>query len=505
MNENKIVKTATVVLIINVLSRGLALVANSLITSKIGVNDLSSAYSYALSLSNIITTVIGTTLTTSVIPIYTDLKENHTLKRANYFINNTISLSVIASLFLILAGFFLAPAIAGLSQSSDLSFGIFAIRVLLVSILFIALFYVFSSLLQANGKFYLAAMVSLPSSIISIVYLSSLSGRFGVYGLTFATLFGFFMQAFILVPALSKTGFKFKISFNFKNEDMVKIFKVVAPVIVGVCAYQINMLTNNSIAFSYDSEKYIVLNNAQNLGIQIVMTLVLAIASVIYPKLSSDAARGDNEAFSQNLVTTLNGMTLLLIPLSFAFYIFSYEIMDLIYGYGKFTKDNLLLGSSVFKMYSFAFLGIGFKEITDRAFYSIKNTKTSAYNGVVIMVVNIVLSVILVKFFGLPGIAVAYSLASLTGGINILILFKSKTKSLPVKPLIITVLKSLVACVFMTIAVLSVKGLNFGDGKINIILKLGVSGITGVIVYAAMLFALKTKEVYNFLKRGNLS
>lgn len=505
MNENKIVKTATVVLIINVLSRGLALIANSLITSKIGVNDLSSAYSYALSLSNIITTVIGTTLTTSVIPIYTDLRENHTLKRANYFINNTISLSVIASFALILIGFFLAPFIAGLSQSTDLSFGIFSIRVLLVSILFIALYYVFSSLLQANGKFYLAAMVSLPSSIISILYLSSLSGKYGVYGLTFATLLGFFMQAFILVPALSKTEFKFKPAFNFKNEDMLKIFKVVAPVIVGVCAYQINMLTNNSIAFSYDSEKYIVLNNAQNLGIQIVMTLVLAIASVVYPKLSSEAARGDDNALFSNFVTTLNGMALLLIPLSFAFYIFSYEIMDLIYGYGKFTKDNILLGSSVFKMYSFAFLGIGLKEITDRAFYSIKITKTSAYNGVVIMIVNIVLSAVLVKFFGLPGIAIAYSVASLTGGINILLLFKSKNKSLPVRPLIITVAKSLIACVVMAFFVLMVKRLNFGEGKIYIILKLGVAGITGVVSYAVMLIALKTKEVYNFFKRGNLS
>ena len=342
MKENKFAKTATVVLIINVLSRGLALIANSLITSRIGVNDLSSAYSYALSLSNIITTVIGTTLTTSVIPIYTDLRENHTLKRANDFINNTISLSVITSLVLIFLGYLMAPVISGMSQSADISFGVFSIRVLLISIVFIALFYIFSSLLQANGKFYLAAMVSLPSSIISIVYLMALSGKYGIYGLTFATLLGFFMQAAILVPALGKTQFKYKASFNFNNEDMFKIFKVVAPVIVGVCAYQVNMLTNNSIAFSYDSDRYIVLNNAQNLGIQIVMTLVLAISSVVYPKLSENAAKGDNDSFSDNLTATLNGMILLLIPLSFAFYLFSYEIMDLIYGYGKFTDEYII-------------------------------------------------------------------------------------------------------------------------------------------------------------------
>ncbi len=503
MNENKLAKTATIVLIINVLSRGLALIANSLITSKIGVNDLSSAYSYALSLSNIITTIIGTTLTTSVIPIYTDLRENHTINRANYFINNTISFTALVSLLLIILGQFLAPIISGISQSGDLSFGNFAIRVLIISVIFISMYYIFSSLLQANGKFYLAAAVSLPSSIVSILYLITISDNYGAYGLTFSTLFGFFIQAAFLVPALKKTGFKFRISFDFKNEDMLKIFKVVAPVIVGVCAYQINMLTNNSIAFSYDSERYIVLNNAQNLGIQIVMTIVLAIASVVYPKLSLDAAKDDNKSFENNLVTTLNGMILLLVPLSFAFYIFSYEIMDLIYGYGKFTEEFLILGSDVFKMYSFAFLGIGFKEITDRAFYAVKNTKTSAYNGVVIMVSNILLSIILVKYMGVSGIAVAYSIASIIGGLNILILFKVKTKKLSIKPLIIAFIKSLVSCAIMALAVNFIKNIGFGEGKINLILKLGASGICGVIVYALSLLVLRTKEITNFLKRGN--
>ncbi|MBE7020050.1 MAG: murein biosynthesis integral membrane protein MurJ [Ruminococcaceae bacterium] len=503
MNEHKIAKTAVIVLIINILSRGLALIANSFITSKIGVNDLTGAYSYALTLSNILTTIIGTTLTTSVLPIYTDLRENHTTDRANGFINNTISLTVIVSLVIILIVNMLAPFISRLAGNAATPYGAFAIRILIISVMFIALYYIFSSLLQANNKFYLAAMVSLPSSIVSILYLVFFSSEWGIYGLTFVTLLGFFLQAAFLVPSLKATAFKFKLSFSYKNEDMFKIFRVVAPVIVGVCAYQINMLTNGSIAFSYDPERYIVLNNAQNLGIQIIMTLVLAVSSVIYPKLSELSAKGNKEDFKTQLTTTLSSIILLLIPLSFAFYMFSYEIMDLIYGYGKFTKEYLLLGSDVFKMYSFAFLGIGFKEICDRAFYSLNNTRTSAYNGVVIMAVNIILSFILVKPLGLPGIAVAYSIASLTGGINILILFRIKNNRLEIKKLISAFFKSLIACIIMAAAVYFIKGIDFGDGKINLILKLLLSGAVGVIVYALSLLVLKTKEINILLKRGN--
>lgn len=501
--SKKIANTAMIVLIINIISRAFALVANSLITATIGVNDMTSAYSYALSLTNILTTIIGTTLTTSVIPIYTDLRENYDLKRANSFINNTVSLTVIVSFVLIASGGLFAPFIARLSGSGDTAFGTYAIRVLLFSVLFICLYYVFSGVLQANDKFYLAAMVSLPSSFVSILYLILFADSYGAYGLTVATVIGFFLQAAILVPALKSTRYEFRLSFNYRNEDMYKIFKVVAPVIVGVCAYQINMLTNNSIAFSYDSERYIVLNNAQNLGIQIVMTIVLAIASVIYPKLSSDIARNDKKAFSDNFTSTLNSMVLLLIPISFVYYIFSYEIMDLIYGYGKFTNEYISLGSGVFKMYSFSILGIGFKEITDRAFYAMKNTKTSAYNGVVIMVINIILSIILVRYFGLMGIAMAYSAAAFIGGINILVQFKIKYNVLSVKSLLVAVLKSLISCVVMTVLLYFVKNLNFGEGKINLILKLGACGIIGVVTYGIMLIVLKTKEITG-LKKGKL-
>ncbi len=497
----RIADTAVVVLIINVISRGFALVANSLITSAIGVNDMTSAYSYALTLTNIITTIIGTTLTTSVIPIYTDLKENHNLKRANSFINNTISLTVIVSLILIALGGILAPLIANFSGNSDTAFSVFAIRVLIFSVLFICLYYVFSGLLQANDKFYLAAMVSLPSSIVSIIYLTTLSSSYGTYGLTFATLLGFFLQAAILVPALKSTEFNFKLSFNYKNEDMKKIFRVVAPVIVGVCAYQINMLTNNSIAFSYDSERYIVLNNAQNLGIQIVMTIVLAVASVIYPKLSAFAAKEDKEEFKKNFTGTLNGLLILLIPIAFAYYIFAEEIMDIVYGYGKFTEEYIKLGGSVFAMYAFSIAGIGFKELSDRAFYAMKNTKISAYNGVLIMAVNIILSIILIKPFGLSGIAMAYSVAALIGGAVILIIFRIKYSLVSLKSVVLVIIKSVVACIIMALAVSIIKDLSFGDGKTGLIVKLVLSGITGIIVYGISLALLNIKFIIKKIKK----
>ncbi len=499
---SKLAGVTLAVMIINVLSRGIALVANSAVTATFGANALTGAYSFAITLAGIITTVIGTTLTTSVIPIYTDLREKTDEKRTNSFLNNTFSLTVIVSLALILICSLLAPVIASIAGKGDLEFSAFAIRVLLFSILFMSLFYIFSGILQANGRFFLAASVSIPSSMCSMLYIMTLSEKFGIHGLVFATLTGYFVQAAILLPAMPKTGWRFKLSFSYKNEDMYKIFAVIAPVIVGICAHQVNILANSSIAFRYDVENYVVLNNAQNLGVQIVLTMTLAVASVVYPKLSFFSAKEDNKSFTDCLVATMNGIILLLVPLSFGFFIYGEKFIDLIYGYGKFTSENVKLGGSIFSIYAVGILGLGFKEITDRAFYARKNQKESAFNGVVIMAVNIILSIILVKPFGLRGIAAAYSAAALTGGINIIVRFRKKYKDLPLKPLIIAFAKAFAASAAMAAVIYVLRAvIPFPEGKSGVLLEIAVPAICGMVVYGIILILLKTKEINNFIKR----
>ncbi len=490
-----------VVLIINVLSRGLALVSNSFVTAYFGATSLTSAYSFAITLAGIVTTVIGTTLTTSVIPIYTELREAGDKKRTNGFLNNTISMTVLVSFVLIFIGMFCAPVIAEIAGKGDYKFSVFAIRVLIFSVLFMCLYYIFSGILQANGKFYLAAAVSIPSSMVTMSYIILLSDKYNVSGLVFATLIGYFVQAAILVPALRTTDYRFSLSFDYNNSDMKRIFKVVAPVIVGICAHQINILTNSSIAFRHDAENYIVLNNAQNLGIQIVLTMVLAISSVIYPKLSDLEAKKNEKEFSKLLTATLNGIILLLIPLSFGFYIFGEKFIDLIYGYGKFTSENVALGGSVFSLYALGILGLGFKEITDRAFYARKNTKVSAYNGVFIMIINIVLSIVLVKYFGLKGVAFAYSVAAFLGGINIIIQFSKRYNDIKIKSLVITAIKTIVAALVMTAVLMFIKDINFGSSKIAAFAGLLVSAAAGVFVYALALLPMYLKDIKKFIKQ----
>ena len=166
-------KTFTVVglvLIINILSRACALVAGVMVTSFYGTTLETSAYSFALNVTNIITTVIGTALTTSVIPTYTELKEHDGDKNADKFVGSIVGITVLLGAVLAAAGMAIAPVMAGMAEGGT-DFAAFAIRGMMPAIIFISLYYIFSGVLQSNGKFYLAAMVSIPSSLVNILYI----------------------------------------------------------------------------------------------------------------------------------------------------------------------------------------------------------------------------------------------------------------------------------------------------------------------------------------------
>ncbi len=154
MGEQNGVKTVSLVVVINVVARALALLAGIMVTSFYGATVQTSAYSYALTLTNIITTIIGTALTTSVVPIYTDIRESHGMGRAARFVNNTISLTILVGGILVVLGILTAPLTAYFAKEGDYQFAVYSIRVMMPAIVFISLSYIFSGVLQAHNHFY---------------------------------------------------------------------------------------------------------------------------------------------------------------------------------------------------------------------------------------------------------------------------------------------------------------------------------------------------------------
>lgn len=507
MKEKKNVFSAvSSVAVIMILSRLLSLVSNQIYMSHYGADDLYlNIYSYAINVPNIIFTSIGTALSTVVIPIYVGHRAVGEDKEAKRFADNIITISVVLTGVLVLLGAilsFVLPKFTGYADSPETyRFAVIALLTVMPVMFFYALNYIFQGMLQAVGRYKLPAFVSVPSSLVVICYTIFFGDRWGVGGLLVATVLGLSLQAIILIPPLMKEGYRYRPSADFKDSDIVRAAKMTVPVLLGVGAYQINMLYNNTMVADVDKTAVTLFVFVQNITIQLVLAFVYSVTAVIYPRLTESASKGDMKEYKSSLSEILMSVSALIIPMSFGFIAVREPLLNLISAWGKISENDISKGATLICAYAVGLLGIGFKEILDRALYALGNTKISAVNGVVIMAVNIVLSLIFVNYMGVYGIPLAYSVACLCGMSVLLVAVRKKIGSFA-RGLGGTIVKTLCASAVMLLAVEAVGGaIEEGSSLAMRLCKLFVPVACGVGVYVIMALVLKIKPAEDIAKK----
>ncbi len=484
------------VMVIMILSRLLSLVSTQVYISVFGTVGQINIYSYAISIPNTIFTCFGTALSTVVIPIYAGHLAKGEQEQAERFAGNIITVSTVFTAALVLVGMaasFGLPLLTEFKSGEDYRFAVKALMIMMPVMLFTGLNYILQGLLQSRGRYGFPAFVSVPSSLVVIAYVFFFSDRFGVTGLLVATFIGLSTQALILIPPLLADGFRFRPSFSLKDPDMIRAGKMTVPVLIGVSAYQLNMFYNTTMIANF-KDMVTLLTYVQNLVLYMVLAFVYSVTAVVYPKLTESAAGGRMDEYKKTLSDVLKTVFALLVPATFGLIAVREPLLDLIAGWGRFTQDDVKKAALIMLMYAFGIIAIGSKEILDRAFYAVGDTKTSAICGFVIMGVNVACSLVLIRFIGAYGIPLAYSIASLTGLAVLLVLLRKKIGPF-CTGLGKDTVKYVIAGACMAAAVM---GVGRGIGALvpetlaGKILRLGLPVCVGVAVYAVLIMVFKT-------------
>ena len=508
--EKNLLGAVSSVMVIMILSRLLSLLSVQIYMSFYGVGDVQlNIYSYAINIPNIIFTCIGTALSTVVIPIYVGHLSKNELGKAKGFADNIITVSLSLTAVLVIIGMAIAPFLAKATSFAktpeSYAFCVKALMIVMPVMFFYALNYIFQGMLQAVGRYSLPAFVSVPSSLVVIGYVFLLGDKFGVSGLLVATLIGLSLQALILIPPLWQEGYRYSPKFHLKDDDIIKAGKMTLPVLLGVGAYQLNMLYNSTMIARFEG-MVTLLYYVQNITVYMVLALIYSITAVIYPRLTEFFAKGDMDMYKETLSGILKSVCALLIPLSFGYVGVRGELLTLIANYGKITEGDIDRAAALLTMYAIGILGLGLKEILDRSFYSLGDTRTSAVNGVVIMLVNVGLSLILIQFIGAYGIPLSYSIASLVGMCVLLMRLKKKIGPFA-KGLGTLIVKCIIASLVMLLTVRLSAHFMGGDGSVLMrLVGLLIPVAIGLLIYALVGTVLKiepiTEFIGKFIRRG---
>jgi putative peptidoglycan lipid II flippase len=192
---------------------------------------------------------------------------------------------------------------------------------------------------------------------------------------------------------------------------MKEMILIALPVILGTAVNEINVLVDRTLASRITVGGISALNYAKRLNGFVQGLFVVSVTTVLYPMISKMAAEGNMKRLKAYLAEAVSMVNLLVIPATVGAMIFAREIVALLFGRGAFTIEAVAMTSSALFYYSIGMTAFGLKNVLTRGFYSLQDTRTPMINASIAVITNIVLNIILSRFLGIGGLALATSIS----------------------------------------------------------------------------------------------
>ena len=498
---SKVAKATIGLMVVTMLSKILGFGRELILTYFYGATEISDVYITSSNIPTVLFKSIATALATAFIPLFYEIDKSEGRDKSLKFTNNILNIVIIIGIILSMLGYIFAEPLVKLFAinfiGEKLKLAVAFTRIMIFGIIFIALSNIMTAWLQINGRFTLPGMVGLPFNICIILGIV-ISSKGNINIMAIGTLIAISSQFFFQLPFAIKSGYKYKIYINLKDEYIRKIMGLVLPVFIGVGVTQINTIVDRSLASTLGDGAITVLNSANRLNGFVLGLFISTIAAVIYPNLSKLSNEDNKEKFIEVIVQSVNTIVLLIIPISIGSIVLAEPVVRIVFERGAFNSEATSMTAIALACYSIGMLGFGLRQILNKVFYSLQDTKTPMINGALSMGMNIVFNIILVKFLGHAGLALATSISAL---ICIVLLFNSLKRKIGYfgqDNILKTTVKSLISSIVMGVVTCSIYNILdniLGVGFIQEVIALFVSIGIGAIVYGGLVILLKVEEV----------
>lgn len=494
MSKNTIFKATFIVMLMTILSRVIGFGRDMLAAYHFGVEGSYDIYVASVAIPESVFMIVGLAISTTFIPILSEIRHNKNKDEMFKFSNNVVTILSILSIAVIVLGLIFTKEIVNIFvpkfTKEQIELTIFLTRITLINIILLCVNACFASILQVCEDFIVPSLLGLFFNIPIIVYLVFFA-EVSIIGLTIANVLGNLLRVLVQIPSLYKQGYRFKLYIDLRDEKLRSMIILILPVIVGAGANSINMLVDKSLASGLNTGAMASLEYSQRIVTFANTAITTSIVSVIYPLMANRLNAGDKQGFIKYLTKSIIIICLFLIPITFGMLFLSKEIVTVFYERGKFDSSAVVLTSMALFGYSLQLPFAGIRDILNSSLFSMKKTKVTTINGIIGVVINIALSIILSKYMGVLGIAIATSVSSLVIALLLLNSTKEVVGSFNISEVIIKISKIILSSTLMILILYFINSLLSIENSFIIIL---TDGSLGAVIFMIMCKILKIEE-----------
>ncbi len=378
-----------------------------------GTTILTDLFQAIFSLPSLLFSSIGTAISSVNIPNLTYYLSSKTPEERFAYISRLFTQITFWGSVISVIGIIFAPTLARLIvpgiQGEAAQMAVIITRIMMPTFLFVNLTFVATGILQVHSHFIRAAAISIPFNILIILALI-LKGDDIIF-VSYVTTAGWLLQFLMQLPVIIKEKYNF-FPFNLQSNYTAAMLKQLIPVLLGNSLLQLCLIIDRSFGTHLDEGTTAALGFGGNLFVTITSVFIVAMSSVVFPRISKYCLEGDFAELRLMLSNILKILLFILLP--YLIYVVAYhqEIISLVYERGAFTRESTVITAYTFLLYSFAVIGYASQEIFNRVFYALKKFSIPMIVSIICLTVNISLNVAFLN----------YGIIALTGGTALVLL-----------------------------------------------------------------------------------
>ena len=417
-----LLRTLATVSSMTLLSRILGFVRDFVIARAFGAGMFTDAFYVAFRLPNLLRRLFAEgAFSQAFVPVLGEYRNTRSAEDTRTLVDRVASLLFLVVLAVTVLGMAAAPVLVyvsapGFADDADkFALTVSLTRLTFPYILFMSLVALAGGILNTWSRFSVPAFtpVLLNVSFIAMALFAAPFFEPAIMALGWAVFIGGALQLAFQVPSLRRLGLLPRFSLDRRDPGVRRIFRLMAPALLGVSVAHVSLLLNTIFASFLDTGSVSWLYYADRLMEFPAGLLGAALGTILLPSLSRCHATARHDEYSRLLDWGLRLTFLLAAPAALALALLALPLIATLFHHGAFTAHDALRTREALVAYSVGLLGLILVKVLAPGFYARQNVRTPVRIALLTLVLTQVLNLALIRWLDHAGLALAIGIASL--------------------------------------------------------------------------------------------
>jgi putative peptidoglycan lipid II flippase len=407
-----------------VLVKLVAFLKDAVVAFQFGTGDALDAFLIAFVLPQFAITLVGGSLNAALIPTYIQVQEREGRNAANQLMSSVIVITVLflvtLSIVLALTANHILPLLASGFSDEKLVLSRSLYLVLLCALILHGLGTAWGAVLNAMNRFALVAAVPIITSLVTLAAVLALTRSYGAHALALGTVGGALIETGLIGWWLVREGVAIVPRWGGVTPAVRQVLGQYIPMVAGAFLMGGTSIVSQSMAATLDPGSVSALAYGSKVTNMLLGIGATAVSTAFLPHFSRLVAVANWGGLRRTVATYTRLLFMVAIPITALLIYFSEPLVAILFQRGAFTEADTRTVAPVQAMYLLQvpvyIVGMLFVRLVS----ALKANHLMMWSNVLNLSLCIVLTYVLIQWWGVAGIALATSIIYL---VNTCVLF----------------------------------------------------------------------------------